>query len=76
VLLDCLEGRRAGGVARHHEQLGALADQMVCNLDRKRFQFGLGALAVREARGVPQVDIVLRRQRNEQLVQDGQSAHA
>ena len=46
---------------------------MLGDFDRERPELILTALAVRKARRVAQVEVVLARQRDQQLVQDGQS---
>ena len=68
--------RRRRRVARHDEQLDPPCQQLVGDLEREPLELGLSARAVREPRGVREVDEVLGRQLHEQLVQDGQTAHA
>ena len=76
VFLERPERRRAGRVARDHEQLRALLEQLVGDLDRERAQLLGCAPAVGKPRRVAEVEVVLGRQRHEQLVQHGQSADA
>ena len=74
MALDRIQRRRAGGVTGDDQELGALLQQVLCDLDGKSPQLLGRSLAIREARRVAQVHIVLARQRNEQLVQHGQPA--
>ena len=61
VLLERLERRRAGGVARDHQQLRAGFQQMVGDLDRELLELLLRPGAVREPCGIAEVQVVLGR---------------
>src|SRR5439155_24914073 len=74
--LDSGQGRRGRAVARHDEQLHAPLDELLGDLEAEALELLRVAPAVREARRVAEVDEVLVRQRDEQLVQDGQPADA
>ena len=74
--LDRGQRGRAGGVAGDHQQLGAGGQEVLGDLEREGLELALRALPVGEARRVAEVQVVLRRQRHEQFVQDGQPAHA
>ena len=76
VLLERPERRRARRVAGDDDQLGLGLEQVVGDLDREPLELRLRPLAVREPGRVPEVDVVLGRQRHEQLVQDGEPADA
>ncbi len=74
-----LQGRQRGGgrrVARDDQQLHAPPQELLGDLGREAHELVLGALAVGEAGGVPQIQEVLARERDEQLVQDRQTADA
>ena len=68
-------GRRRR-VARHHEQLRAARQQLLGALQREALELGLRPGAVGQPGRVGQVQEVLVGQLHEQLVQDGQPAHA
>ena len=71
-------GQRGSGgrVARDHEQLGAPPHELVGDLRREARELARRALSVGEAPRVTQIQEVLLRKRDEQLVQDRQPAHA
>ena len=54
--------------------LAPSGEQRLGELDREGPELGGGAVAVREARGVPEVDEVLVRKPYEALVEDGEAA--
>ena len=66
-------GRR---VARHDDELDALPLEMARRSRARTAHLGERAGPVREPRVVAEVDDVLVRQRDEQLVEDGEAAHA
>ena len=76
VVLERFECGSARRVARDHQQLCSLIQQMVGDLDRKRLQLLLSAVAIGEALGVTEVQVVLRRQGHQQLVEDSESSDA
>ena len=75
----CSSDSSAAELAALHATTSSFApavEQMIGDLDREPLQLLLRAVAVREARGVAEVQVVLGRQRDEQLVQHGQAADA
>ncbi len=76
MALERSERRRTRRVARDDDQLGALPEEVIGDLDREPLELLLRALAVREASRIAEVEVILGRQRHEQLVQHGEPADA
>ena len=74
--LEIRQGSRGRGVARDDDQLDAVPLEPGSDLEREPPDLGQRARAVRESRCVAEIHEVLVRQRDEQLVQDGEPAHA
>ncbi len=67
---------RAERVAGDDQQLCATREQVLGDLERESLQIGGAVLAVGETRGVPEIEEVLMRQLDEQLLEHREAADA